>query len=75
MQKKITIPGNSKLACCFKTEMHNYSFDTRKKICMKRRRSTKILPRLARKFKPAVRRSRGNVKLKLPNEYKMVFTE
>ena len=22
----------SKLACCFKTEIHNYSFDTRKKI-------------------------------------------
>jgi hypothetical protein len=30
----------SKLTCCFKTEIHNYSFNTRKN--MKRKRSTKI---------------------------------
>ena len=37
-----------KSICCFKIEIHNYSFDTKKEN-MKRKRSTKIL---ARKFEP-----------------------
>jgi hypothetical protein len=42
----------SKWTCCFKIEIRNYSFDTRKKIWNE---NEKMLPR---KFEPAVCRSR-----------------
>jgi hypothetical protein len=52
----------SKWTCCFKTEIHNYSFDARKKI-----RNENIQRKFCQENLYMSFAVHGNVKLKLPN--------